>query len=135
MNIKFYLVFLLRLRGKGAEGDDCEDDCEYYEQDRDHGLDVVPDVSACGELCGDRLQQGCRGRLPALKNRDEEHLVVSADVAEPCADSDQAGSGEGLVGCTEGGHILAYPVHAENDDQDNGDCCHEVRIYKGSCRL
>ena len=94
--MRLYLVLLLRLRGKGAEGDDGEDDCQHNEQDRDHCLDVVPDVSAGGKFSGDGLEQGSDRDYQHEAHGDEEHLVVSADIAEPCADSDQAESGEEL---------------------------------------
>ena len=128
--MRLYLVLLLRLRGKGAEGDDGEDDCQHNEQDRDHCLDVVPDVSAGGKFSGDGLEQGSDRDYQHEAHGDEEHLVVSADIAEPCADSDQAESGEELVGCTEEGPYFGISGHAERDAQDNGDCCREVRIYE-----
>ena len=122
----------LCLLAQGLDALDNEVDSKDDKQNGDDGTDDAPCYVGTG---GDQTDLSLDGEYQRGQSYDEhechrevEHLVVSADLAEPCSDCEQTQSSQQLVCSAEQSPDLCVAGHAEGNAEDDGDSGGNVRI-------
>ncbi len=119
--LRFLALSLLSKRLERSDGQDNSQDNQ--EQRPDHLEPVTPDSAGSNNLClaDNGEAQGCNGCAEHEDHREEEHLVVSSDLAKPSANSQHSDTGKQLVGSAEHTPDLAQSEEAAaaaDDDHD-----------------
>ena len=136
--LRFFGSGLLALLAEAVDAFDDEHDGENDEADGPDHLEPVTPGSTGGsnelDLVDDGHAERGQGCAEHEGHREEEHLVVSADLAEPAADSQHGDTGKQLVGSAEHAPDLGQAQEADaaanNDHDERGD--HRVGEELGS---